>query len=298
MRPLLKALWTKTRASGQQALDAAASVKAVRRRLDRLSTALDRALTPAVPATDDFYGRGYFVGEKHSARGKTSGYADYARENSHADVLAQLLVDGVPGARMLDVGCARGFLVEALLERGRDAWGCDGSLYAVNSAARGARGRLHHADLRGRLPFDDRSFDVVTAFETLEHVPPADVPHAVAELARLSRDFVVVTIPSFGPRPPLPSGWFDAKVRPDRVEHYRALGPSYDGPVPAEDLAVDAEGQPVEGHVCIASFAWWRRQFEAAGLRADPALDEWAHRQLEPHGLHVYLDWMTFRARG
>jgi hypothetical protein len=67
--------------------------------------------------------------------------------------------------------------------------------------------------------------------------------------------------------------------------------------VPAEDLAVDAEGQPVEGHVCIASFAWWRRQFEAVGLRADPELDAWAHEQLKPRGLHVYLDWMTFRRR-
>ncbi|MBL8936036.1 MAG: hypothetical protein JNM69_15875, partial [Archangium sp.] len=81
------------------------------------------------------------------------------------------------------------------------------------------------------------------------------------------------------------------------LAHYKALPPEFDGPIPEADLAVDAEGHPVEGHVCIASFAWWRRQFEAAGLVADASLDQWAHEKLKPHGLHIYLDWMTFRTR-
>lgn len=297
VNPALKSLWQLTKRTGSDALAKAASVPTIKKQLDRFSLELDRALTPDVASTGDFYGQRYFVGAKTTQAGKTSGYENYARHNSHADVLADLIAEGVPGQQTLDIGCARGFLVEALLERGRDAIGCDGSLYAVNTAARGARGRLHHADLRKPLPFADRSFDLVTAFETLEHVPPADVPHAVRELARLTRKTVIVTIPSFGPRPPLPSGWFEAKVRGERLAHYKNLPPEFDGPIPPDDLACDAEGHPVEGHVCIASFAWWRRQFEAAGLVADASLDQWAHEKLKPHGLHIYLDWMTFRVR-
>lgn len=295
MKASLKRLWRLGKDGGAKALEVAASVPGLRDQLDRVSAQLDRALTPQVAPTDDFYGQRYFVGEKQSGEQKHSGYAGYTRSSSNADVLATLLHEGIEGQRTLDVGCARGFVVEALLERGHDAWGCDGSLYAVNAAARGARGRIHHADLRRPLPFADRSFDLVTAFETLEHVPPESIPSAIAELVRLARSTVVVTIPSFGPRPPLPSGWFDGKLRAGRAEHYRALGPEYDGPVPLDDLAVDAAGLPLEGHVCIASFRWWRRQFEAAGFTADPATDAWAHRQLEPHGLHGSLDWMTFR---
>ena len=43
-------------------------------------------------------------------------------------------------SRALDVGCARGYLVEALRELGVDAHGCDVSRYAVEHAAPGALG--------------------------------------------------------------------------------------------------------------------------------------------------------------
>ncbi len=294
MHPALKRLWQLSRTTGARALSAAAAVTPMRTQLDRFSAALDHALTPDVPAPDDFYGKTYFTGAKETGQAKLSGYSTYLRASTHADALAAVIDARFPGARTLDVGCARGFLVEALLEKGRDAWGCDGSLYAVNSAARGARGRIHHADLRQRLPFPDRHFDLVTAFETLEHVPPEQVPFAVGELARVARSVVAVTIPSFGPRPPLPSGWFDGKLKGERVAHYQALGAEYDGPVPLADLATDAAGLPLEGHVCIASFRWWRRQFETAGLTADPSTDEWAHQQLAPNRLNHYLDWQTF----
>jgi hypothetical protein len=142
------------------------------------------------------------------------------------------------------------------------------------------------------------SFDVVTAFETLEHLLPETIPAALAELARISRRWVVVTIPSFGPRPPLPSGWFAGKVRSERLAHYESLGPEFEGPVPAEDLAVDANGLPLEGHVCIASFQWWRRQFERVGLTAALETDAAAYGLLERAGVGGFFDWMSFRHHG
>ncbi len=49
-----------------------------------------------------------------------------------------------------------------------------------------------------KLPFPDKSFDVVLAAEVLEHVPFERVPEALRELKRVARHAVVVTLPHAG----------------------------------------------------------------------------------------------------
>lgn len=50
------------------------------------------------------------------------------------------------------------------------------------------------ADIRS-LPLPDNSFDVVTAFEVLEHIPYEDLPKALSELKRVSKKAVLISIP-------------------------------------------------------------------------------------------------------
>ena len=135
----------------------------------------------------------------------------------------------------------------------------------------------------------------MSVLETLEHIPPGLVPGALDELRRVCRGWVVATIPSFGPNASGPPGWLDGKVRDDRLAALYELGADFDGPVAEEDLARDARGDLVEGHVTIASYRWWTEQFETAGFVRCPEVERRVHPHLARFGLTTAWCLYVFR---
>ena len=269
---------------------AAARQGRARRIMEVAGAELRRALD------DDVYGGAYFgEGRNPHDRAFMSGYERYDRDTSNANAAAYLAWRTFPATTSLDIGCATGFVVEALRELGLDARGFDVSPYAIEHAAPGARGHIREGDLRQGLRVPDRAFDLVTAFETLEHLPPGSIPGAVAELARVSAKWVYCTIPSFGPNRNGPGGWYQVKVRDDRVAYYESLGPGYEGPIPFGDLYLDASGSPIEGHLTIASFEWWTQRFADAGLVRCDATERRMHPELARLGLTKYWNLYVFR---
>lgn len=268
-----------------------------RPRLRRFMAVVARELARALD--DDVYGASYFgAGRDPLGRMGLSGYERYDRDTSNANVAAYLVWRWFDVRRTLDVGCATGFVVEALREAGLDASGVDVSQYAVEQAAQGARGHIAYGDLTRRLPVTDGRYELVTALETLEHLPPVAVPKALAELRRVTRGYVVATIPSFGPNRNGPGGWFTVKVRDERVPYYESLGPGYRGPIPFDDLYRDARGEPVEGHLTIASFDWWTDRFAEAGFIRCDAVERGMHPHLARFGMTKYWNLYVFRVPG
>ena len=273
------------------------SVARTRPGIRRLMAIAARELARALD--DDVYGAQYFgSGRDPLDRMGLSGYERYDRDTSNANVAAYLVWRWFDVALTLDVGCATGFVVEALRELDVDAAGVDVSQYAVEHPAQGARGHIGYGDLSRRLPFTDGHFDLVTVLETLEHLPPGVVPSALAELRRITRGYVIATIPSFGLNENGPGGWFTVKVRNERVPHYEALGPGYEGPIPFEDLYCDARGEPIEGHLTIASFGWWTKRFAEAGFIRCDAVERAMHPHLARFGLTKYWNLYVFRVTG
>jgi SAM-dependent methyltransferase len=83
-----------------------------------------------------------------------------------ADVIATLVSPG----RVLDVGCGRGFLLDALRTRGYDAHGVELSDYAARHAGDILGLELHVGDF-ATAPFPPEFFNVIIFWHSLEHLP-------------------------------------------------------------------------------------------------------------------------------
>ncbi|HVG58986.1 MAG TPA: methyltransferase domain-containing protein [Hyalangium sp.] len=282
--------------AGRKVERSLAQVLARSRSLRYAASLVADGLGAALAAGPEIYSASYFGVERGGER--RSGYVQYDRQTSRANIAAYLLWKNFGFRSSLDVGCALGFLVEALRELKVDAWGSDISADAISLADAAVRPFLRQGDLSQGLPFESGRFELISCFEILEHLPPERVPEALTELARVCGGHLLATIPSFGPNPHGPSGWFPGKVRWPRVEHYSSLGPEYDGPVPFYDLLKDADGTPIEGHLTIASFRWWTRQFARAGLERCPEIEAAIQPDFERFGLRGVWDLYVLRKPG
>jgi O-antigen biosynthesis protein len=99
--------------------------------------------------------------------------------------------DIAPGSS-LDVGCAMGFLVEALADRGIDAHGIDISEYAISQVRPDMRDRCHVGS--ALEPFG-RRFDLITCIEVIEHMSPADAEGVVQNMCAHTDDIVFASTP-------------------------------------------------------------------------------------------------------
>jgi SAM-dependent methyltransferase len=99
---------------------------------------------------------------------------------------------------VLDVGCAKGFMLHDLAELipGITVRGIDVSSYAIENAIESMRPHVSVADAR-ELPFDDGSFDVVIAINTIHNLDRPDLIRALREIERVARRGAFVTVDAY-----------------------------------------------------------------------------------------------------
>lgn len=94
---------------------------------------------------------------------------------------------------VLDVGCARGLLVQALAERGVAVEGLDVSEHAITTAHGDVRDRLRVASAADPLA---GSWDLITCIEVLEHMAPGDAELAIKNICSATDRVVFSSGPS------------------------------------------------------------------------------------------------------
>ena len=138
------------------------------------------------------FGRDYFDGERQY------GYGGYRYMEGRWLPLALDLASHYglkTGDRVLDVGCAKGFLLHEFTRAvpGIEVAGLDISSYAIENAKEEVKPFLRVGNAVA-LPYPDKSFDLVVSINTLHNLRIYDLAKALREMERvsLSHKYLVV----------------------------------------------------------------------------------------------------------
>lgn len=98
--------------------------------------------------------------------------------------------------KVLDAGCAKGYLVEALRDKGVDAYGIDISEYAINHVREDLKPFCCVQSVTESLPSTfPEEYDLITCIEVLEHLYPETAVKAIENLCSYTNRIVFSSTP-------------------------------------------------------------------------------------------------------
>jgi 2-polyprenyl-3-methyl-5-hydroxy-6-metoxy-1,4-benzoquinol methylase len=112
----------------------------------------------------------------------------WASKTLHTDLL------NGDGRRALDVGCAYGYSSRVLEELGYETFSFDISKWGINQAKSTSNAQFLVCDAQTSMPFKNETFDLVTCFDVLEHLPFPE--KALLSMFDVSKGIIVCTTPN------------------------------------------------------------------------------------------------------
>jgi methyltransferase family protein len=106
--------------------------------------------------------------------------------------IADVIVRMIAPRTVLDAGCAMGFLVEGLRQRGVEAWGLDVSEYAIDRVIPDIRPYCSVGSVT--LPLN-RKYDLIVCIEVLEHLTAREGVQAIENFCDHSEDVLFSSTP-------------------------------------------------------------------------------------------------------
>ncbi|HUZ89878.1 MAG TPA: methyltransferase domain-containing protein [Candidatus Acidoferrales bacterium] len=141
---------------------------------------------PSSPAYDQHYYENYCSEQGGVPYGRGQHWLDFFGR------IAERVVADLSPRTVLDAGCAMGLLVEALRDKGVEAFGLDISQYAIDNVREDIQPFCRQGSILD--PFG-RRYDLITCIETVEHLTPDQGIRAVANICSSTDDVLFSSTP-------------------------------------------------------------------------------------------------------
>ncbi|MFA5785537.1 MAG: methyltransferase domain-containing protein [Actinomycetota bacterium] len=179
--------------------------------------------------------------------------------------MADRIIQDLNPRTVMDAGCAHGFLVEALRDRGVEAYGVDASAYAIGQVRPDVSQYCTIGSLLGPFP---QTYDLIVCIEVVEHLAAAQAHDAIGNLCRHADDILFSSTPDDYTEPT------HLNVRPVEhwAEHFARNGFFRDLDFDTEFIAPQAmrfrrSSDPAHRMVANYERKLWSQTRETAALR-------------------------------
>jgi SAM-dependent methyltransferase len=141
------------------------------------------------------FGKEFFDGDRRNGYG---GFNYFSRFWQPVIPTFQQHFDLSASSSVLDVGCAKGFMLHDLAELipGITVKGLDVSEYAIANAIDDMKPHVQIGDAR-KLPYADNAFDVVISINSIHNLQRADCAQALREIERVSKGHSYITVDAY-----------------------------------------------------------------------------------------------------
>lgn len=199
------------------------------------------------------------------SKGK-SGYENFSIDWGWNGKLVHCLNEAMPlrNKRILDLGCAYGQVVAALLKNGYNAWGCDLSDYAIEAGIKQypqMKDKIRQCSGHDLSCYKEETFDFIYSQQVFEHIP-ADVCDALAkETYRVARPRAIM--------------WVGLVL--DISSDFQPQGYN------PED--------PDKTHINLRPKIWWDEKMTKAGWKIEKAFDKKFRGTTAPNGYSFFNEY-------
>ena len=138
------------------------------------------------------FGKEYFDGKR------IYGYGGYHYDGRWKKVVKDFIqyYKLKPGDRVLDVGCAKGYLVKDFADKEIDVYGIDISEYAIKNCHPNINSRVCVGNALS-LPYPDNSFKLVISINTLHNLKKTQCSKAIREIMRVSNKHSYIQVDAY-----------------------------------------------------------------------------------------------------
>jgi ubiquinone/menaquinone biosynthesis C-methylase UbiE len=150
-----------------------------------------REKTPEIIRIAKQFSKEFFDGERKY------GYGGYKYDGRWKSVVKRIkdYYNLPENASILDIGCGKGFMLHDFEELMPDCTiaGIDISPYAIENAMPSVKPFLKVASAE-KLPYPDKSFDLIVSINTIHNLPLERLKDAIREIMRVCRGYSYITV--------------------------------------------------------------------------------------------------------